>query len=337
MNRDDSNCADGAARRRKLAALRWVDKICLVGGLGLLAFVVTRFPMSSVLEACARVGPMIAVTPFIALGWFCSNARGLHTLLGRRVPWRVLLWNRLVGDGYNALLPLGGFGGEPFKLRHLSQYIPAEQALAGMLRERLTENAVGFSFSAIWLTIGISRFKIAGALRAATLTYVVIAVSIAVFYVLVLTTRLPGRVSTAATRWLGLKSEAVDHLPRSLLAQAALWYLVGRFLGLLEIGALFRLLSLPTDPVTLGFAYSAVQAVGFIAFLIPQGLGVFEGCNPQSCPALFALLGFPGALGVAFIFARRGRLLLVGLFGVLLHLLARFMGAGRVAVQRGEP
>jgi Lysylphosphatidylglycerol synthase TM region len=303
----------------KLRIPRWVDRIFLIAGLGLLAFVVTRFPFADVLAACARVGPVFAVTPFIALGWFSCNTAGLYTLLGGRVPFRVLLWNRLVGDGYNALLPLGGFGGEPFKLRHLSEFVPAEQALTAMLRDRLTENAVGFSFSAAWLTLGVSRFAHGGALRIALLGYAIVAFVVSICYATALSTRLPGRLGAAAARWLGIQGEAVEPISAGRLLTAASFYLLGRVLGLVEITALFALLGLPFDPLTIGFAYSALQAVGFIAFFIPQGLGVLEGTSTW----LFALLGFPGALGVAFVFARRGRLLLVSVFGVLLHVGAR--------------
>jgi len=331
MSLDVATTSGSSKPRPKFRVPRWLDTAFLVAGVGLLAFVVTRFPLADVLAACVRVGPVFAVTPFIALAWACTNARGLHTLMGGRVPWRVLVWNRLVGDGYNNLLPLAGLGGEPFKLRHLSQYVPAEQALTGLLRDRLTENAVGFLFSATWLLIGVPRFGVAGALRVAVLTYAAVVTAVAVFYVLVLTTRLPGRFSTAATRWLGIKSEAVEPLPVSRLVKAALWYLVGRGLGLVEIAALFALLGLGFDPFAVGFTYSAVQAAGFIGFAIPQGLGVFEGTSVW----IFDLLGFAGSLGVAFIFARRGRLLLVSLVGVGLHLYSRVRGEG--SVPESEP
>ena len=45
--------------------------------------------------------------------------RAVH-LLEKRVPWPALFWNRLVGEGYNSLLPAAGIGGEPLKLRLLS-------------------------------------------------------------------------------------------------------------------------------------------------------------------------------------------------------------------------
>lgn len=311
----------------KLAVPRWLDRVFLVAGLALLTFVISRFPLADVLHACARVGPIIALLPFIALGWLFTNACGLYTLFGGRVPRGVLLWNRVVGDGYNALLPLGGFGGEPFKLRHLSGFVPPEQALTAMLRDRLTENAVGFLFSAVWVALGAMRLALPAALRVALFTYAAVAVTVAILYMLVLTTRLPGRLGAAVMRKLGVESAAVDRLPVSRLFVAALWYLVGRGLGMIEVLALFLSLGLHVDVYVIGFAYSFLQAAGFIGFLIPQGLGVFEGAATW----LFALLGFPGALGVAFVFARRGRLLLVALLGVLVHVVARAMGA-RVTV-----
>jgi uncharacterized membrane protein YbhN (UPF0104 family) len=86
--------------------------------------------------------------------------------------------------------------------------------------------------------------------------------------------------------------------------------------GTLELTLLFHLLGLGFDPLTILFSYSLLNAAGYIGFAIPQGLGVFEGTTVF----LFGLLGFPGALAVAVALARRARMLIVGLFGVLLHL-----------------
>src|SRR5216110_543029 len=108
---------------------RWVDSLALLAGVVVLVYVLTRFPFDAVLRACIDVGPLVVVTPWIALGWFACNTSAFYVLLDRRVPWRDLLWNRLIGDGYNSLLPLGGIGGEPWKLRHLTEFVETDHAL----------------------------------------------------------------------------------------------------------------------------------------------------------------------------------------------------------------
>lgn len=303
---------------------RWVDVACWIAGIGLLVFVVARFPFSSVLDACKRVGPTVAVLPLIAIGWYVTNACGLHVLLDRRVPRKALFWNRFVGEGYNAVLPLAGFGGEPFKLRHLATFVPPAEALTALVRDRLIENAIGYAFSAVWLAASVARFVPHGGLHVSVLVYAAVAGTIAAVYLLTLTTRLPGWLGTAVMRRLGIESIHVDHVPVSRLAHAALWYLAGRWLGMLEVVVLFAALGLPRDTLTVGFTYNFLQAAGFIGFFLPQGLGVLEGASTW----LFSIFGFPAVLGVAFVLARRGRLLLVALAGVVAHALARAMGRG---------
>lgn len=52
---------------------------------------------------------------------------------------------------------------------------------------------------------------------------------------------------------------------------------------------------------------------------------MFEG----AAVVLFGVLGFPGAAALAFAMARRGRMLVVGLAGVAVHLVASSMPALR--------
>jgi uncharacterized membrane protein YbhN (UPF0104 family) len=58
--------------------------------------------------------------------------------------------------------------------------------------------------------------------------------------------------------------------------------------------------------------------VGYVSFMIPQGLGVFEGTSVF----VLGIIGASGPLAIAFSLAGRCRMLVVGLFGVSLHLAA---------------
>jgi len=89
--------------------------LLLAVGAALLAYLVSCFPLADIADACAKAGPGIAITPVVAMGWFTCGARSLSNLLDGAVPLRALVHNRLVGEGYNALLPAAGLGGEPFK------------------------------------------------------------------------------------------------------------------------------------------------------------------------------------------------------------------------------
>src|SRR5262249_12507113 len=91
---------------------RWVDKALLRAGLALFGYVISRYPLRQIESAVAGMWPGVALTPLIALSWFAAGTSSLYLLLDRRIRWLRLLWIRLVGDSYNALLPLAGFGGE---------------------------------------------------------------------------------------------------------------------------------------------------------------------------------------------------------------------------------
>jgi hypothetical protein len=129
----------------------------------------------------------------------------------------------------------------------------------------------------------------------------------------------PGRIGG----WLaslvgGTTPERITPLPLGRLLQICLCYIGSRSLGLLEKVVLLWSLGLPHDLVTAAFADGFTSAAGYVGFMIPQGLGVFEGATVK----LVGIIGGVGANGVAFAFARRGRMLVVGLFGIMLHVVA---------------
>src|SRR4029078_6815277 len=100
---------------------------------------------------------------------------------------------------------------------------------------------------------------------------------------------------------------------------AALWSLASRMLGMCEIAVLLHAIDLPVDVSTTAFADSALNAAGFIGFAFPQGVGLFEG----STVSLLGCLGVSTPAALAFALARRGRMLLVSLLGVVVHLIFR--------------
>src|SRR5262249_2197835 len=135
---------------------------------------------------------------------------------------------------------------------------------------------------------------------------------------LLMVTSLPSRAGGVMARWFGAATKGATPLSAARFARVLVWYVCARVAGCCEIAVLLHLLGLGTHLATIVLCYSLLQAAGFIGFAIPAGIGVFEGTTVY----LFSVLGFPGPLGVAFALARRGRMLTVGLLGVLLHVLS---------------
>ncbi|HEX7836623.1 MAG TPA: lysylphosphatidylglycerol synthase domain-containing protein [Kofleriaceae bacterium] len=296
---------------------KWVDKVFVVAGLALLVYVLSRYPIGDIRTAVSTMWPGVLVTPLIALAWFCCGSTPLYLLLDRRVAWRRVLWIRLVGDSYNALLPLAGFGGEPFKIRQLTMSVDPGFVMTTLIRDRIVDNAIGFLVSAASVAIGLTAYTLDGRLTAGLIGYAIVCGVLGILALALGVTRLPGRVGGWMAKVVSAgPPEQIERLSASRLLFASLWCLGARALGLLEGAVLLRLLDLPHDFATILFVDGVLNAAGYIGFMIPAGLGVFEGATVY----VLAVIGATGPLAIAFALARRGRMLVVSLFGISLHL-----------------
>ena len=296
---------------------KWVDKALLVVGLGLLGYVISRYPLADIWAAVAGMFPYVLLTPVIAVAWFCTSTMAMFLLLDRRVPWLRILWIRLVGDSYNALLPAAGFGGEPFKVRQLSYTVETPTVMATLIRDRIVDNAMGFLFGATELVLGTMAYTVDVSVRSGLYIYIVVCATLGFAGLALLLTRLPGRFGGWLAKVLGdVAPEQVPTLPLGRVLQVAACFFLSRMLGLLEKVTLLWILGLPHDLVTAGFVDGFLSGAGYLGFMIPQGLGAFEVATVY----IVKFLGGTGPQGLAFAFARRGRMLVVGLFGISLHL-----------------
>jgi len=322
-----SNPGRRGARMKPAAARthsrRWwlahIDLVFLLLGLALLAWMLSRQPLSDIYDAVVRMGPIALAAPLIALAWFPTHSTALWLLLDTRPPWGEVLYNRLVGDGYNALLPMAGLGGEPFKARHLGQFVAMDRVVAALVRDRVIDNAIGFLFSAALLAATLPRLALPAVLTDALWLYAAIAAAIGALSFWLVISRLPRRLGQLLARWLSGSSEEPPKLPLARALQAALWSMASRVLGVCEIAVLLRAIDAPVDVTTAAFVDSALNAAGFLGFAFPQGIGVFEGSSVY----LLGCLGVAAPAGLAFALVRRGRMLVVSLLGVVVHLLRK--------------
>ena len=307
---------------------KWLDKVLLAAGLCLLAYVVSQYRLDDIASAASTMWPAVLVTPVFALCWFCTGTTALYVLLERKVDWWRLLWIRLVGDNYNAMLPLAGLGGEPFKLRQLSQTLSMPVVMSTFVRDRVLDNVVGFTWSAAGCLAGVASFTLDDRIRVALIGYAVACACVGIFGTALVLTRVPGRLGRSLAKWLGdAAPEDIEPLPLARVVVVLFWYTCSRALGLLEKVWLLWILDAPHDLASAMFVDGFLAAAGYISFLIPQGMGVFEGVTVY----VLGITGAPGAAALAFAFARRGRMLVVGMFGICLHLLA--IGRRRIALR----
>lgn len=294
----------------------WLRRGLLALGFVLLGWMISRYPLQDIADACLRLGGWVFVTPLLCLCWFGASSTALYFLLESAVPWRALMWNRLVGEGYNALIPVGGVGGEPFKLRQLALYVTTERGVVALINDRLLENTIAFGFSAIAVGVGTLYYDVTPALRTTILTYAIGGGLAAIALALLTFTNVTARIGGRIARWIGSATAGHARLPLAVLLRAFGATLLARAFGLLEIALLFHLLDLPVSFGNVLFTGGAVAAAGFVGFAIPQGMGITEAATV----GIFELLHFPGPAGIAFALARRGRMLVMSVLGVALHL-----------------
>ncbi len=292
----------------------WLVRAWLVIGLALFVYVLTRTPFAQIEHAVATMGPLVVVSPLLAALWFATRTSALARVLDCGMPWRELYVLRWIGDGYNGILPLAGVGGEPFKLRMLGRHLATEAAVTGLVRDRLIDNGLGFVVSAAFAALGIAVLGDPPG-KTGLLIYAVIALPAGLAVLALMITRAPGRLGAFAARLAAGAHPEPTPLPRLALVHAVCWFGLTRVLQATETTLLLHLVGLPTDLGTILFVDGALNAAGFIGFVLPQGLGVVESA------AVFALTGLGGSLAMATAFAlvRRGRVVVCGVVALTLH------------------
>src|SRR5881394_3676594 len=93
----DAQSAAPTPKRRRFARLRipkWVDSAFALCGVAALVYVVSGYPLATIVDECRRLGTLVALVFVLPLGWQVSGATAVYVLLDRRVPWKKIVWAR---------------------------------------------------------------------------------------------------------------------------------------------------------------------------------------------------------------------------------------------------
>lgn len=290
-----------------------------VAGLSLLAWLIVTMPVDQIATAIRSVGwPVLLAIP-IVLAWMLANTIGLHSLLGGRVGLGALLHNRMIGDGYNAIVPAAGVGGEPVRIALLRSRIPALDAATAVITDRIINLAAGLVVSASALAISMVLLELPRELVAGATIYSVLAGLATVALLVMLRGGASERVIALAGRLIGGSAMQPSRIPARAILGALGWNIFGRVLAGLEVALYGSLLGLQLSVTEIVFVTGVLHAVGAAMFVVPQGIGVAEAA------AVYALhvLGYPPELGLAFGLLRRARLLAFSATAVGMHLAGR--------------
>jgi CDP-L-myo-inositol myo-inositolphosphotransferase len=286
-------------------------------GLGILGFLISRMPLGEVMAALNSVGFNVLWVFAVAPLWFFANTMALSSLVRHKVGFFYLLYNQLVGEAMNTVVPLAGIGGEPFKVKHLSRRLPLSEASQAIVLDRLIHAVSGLIYSSALLFVTIYLVPFSASLR---LSMMFVAGLLAVFGLLLMFFSL-SRIPSQVTQFILKRFSAFDLLRQQKLSKrifvACLSYkLLGRAINLIEIYIILKILGITITHGIVAIIAAFIAASSLLINVIPQGLGVAEA----GITGAFSLIGLAPYLGLTFGLIRRARIIFWALVGILIFL-----------------
>ena len=286
-------------------------------GVVILVALIFNLELSVVAESMAAVGNKLFLVFSVAIIWILANTMCIRTLVKGKVPFADLMFNQMTGDAYNTIIPMAGLGGEPYKIKHLTQWLDWHTASRAIVVDRLIHGTTGMAFSA--LCVGLTLFLLdldpSYFIPLSIVTGLFAVGSIAVIWLSL--SSAPSRIAGYILKKLKIVEEyRNDPVPAGMFFQAFFFKFLGRSFNLVEIYLMFMIFDLAPNIFDLTAVAGFISTSATIFFIIPQGLGV----NELGISTALDLLGYTAALGITFGLIRRARMIFWALFGVGLHL-----------------
>ena len=328
---------------KRVALMRILRAVLLVGGLVVLAVLVVRVGLDSVLTVLGRLSwwqlvlvciPYGLIMAVDTLGW-------RYAFMNSAPPYSRMLAARTAGEAVNIVTALGSVGGEAVKVWLLRPAVPYEESVPSIVIAKTTSTMAQALLLGVGTILALAATKVdvdviwaMGALLGVELLLV------GGFFV----TQVAGlvrRVGRLLT-WSGLikDASAADDLDARLrryyreswprFALSVSFHFCGWLLGALEVLVILYVLEIPVGVVTAIVIEAVGSGVRFVSFLVPGSLGVLEGANT----GVFDALRLGASAGLAFSLVRRARQgVWIGI-GLIVLVVARLQAGGAPAAQR---
>ena len=303
---------------KKLTAIKNRSSlIFLFIGLLILAVLLYYLDFNVIRESFNIIGFKILIVFAVAILWIICNTLCIATLVDYKVPFHHLLYNQVTGDGYNVITPFAGLGGEPYKVKHLTNWLSLDKASEAIMRDRLIHSLSGIIYTSLTLWAVILFIQLETSFF---FTFLVIGLVLTLFSALLsylILSDKPERFLGFVLKKLRLLEEFRSKpLSHNLFYKALCFKLLGRVLNMIEFFVIFILLGM--EPYILEIiTVSAMLALsGTLLFIIPQGIGI----NEAGISGAFKLIGHSAELGLSVGLIRRARVLFWALLGIGLHL-----------------
>jgi uncharacterized protein (TIRG00374 family) len=329
VNHDDAIEAVAAVTPDACAPdwLRWITRVSIVFGVIGIAVTAWFVGVDTILDHLRAIGPwFLVLLACEAIGAFCDAYAVYLLTRGEGAPsYRDVVVAQFAGRAVNSVTPASNLG-EALKVSLLARNCSPGRVTAAVLYAVLTAVTMSLGVIAVGTVATAFLFSVPAiaklALCAAALVSACLGATVVVLVrrgMLTTLTALLARVRLISIprqqRW----SERLADLDSRLRGDAKGPHRRGAVLAIAASQVIQKALTYVTV-LAAGYALgpgqflallSAGVLLGWIATIIPMGLGISEGGNV----ALFALIGAPAALGVALALARRVNQVVFALLG----------------------
>jgi glycosyltransferase 2 family protein len=310
--------------------VRFVKPLLFVAGAVLLAVLIHRVgaePILATLRAlawwqfvlvCLPYGGIVAVD---TLGWRFAFTRD-------RAPFWRLYGARLAGEALNVVTAVGSVGGEAVKAWLVRRDVSYAESVPAIVIAKTTIVIAQAIFLLVGIVLAWTALDVSGGVLRAMLWLLVIEVFAVGGFFGAQVSGLVGRAGRLLV-WAGVTADAAaaESLDASLrhyyrhewrrFAASTGFHTLGWLIGgALEATLVLWVLGITTSVATASVIEALGSGVRFASFMVPAGLGAFEGANA----AAFGALGFGAAAGLAFSVVRRARQIVWIVVGLLVLL-----------------
>jgi uncharacterized protein (TIRG00374 family) len=290
--------------------------VLLVGGLVVLAFLVARVGIESVISVLSRLTwwqlvliclPYGLIMAVDTLGW-------RYAFISNPPPYVRMLAARTAGEAVNIVTALGSVGGEAVKVWLLRPAVSYDESVPSVVIAKTTSTMAQTLLLLVGLVLAVTTLTVARDVIWAMLVLLgVELLLVGGFFV----TQVAGLVRRAGRllAWSGLieNASAAEDLDARLRRYyrenwrrfflSVVFHFGGWLLGALEVLVMLYVLDIPVSMATATVIEAVGSGVRFASFLVPGSLGVLEGANT----GVFAALGLGASAGLAFSLVRRAR------------------------------
>jgi hypothetical protein len=286
-------------------------------GVVILSALVFKLDFAVVTESLAQAGNKIFLVFSVAIIWILANTMCIRTLVDKKVSFVDLLFNQMTGDAYNQIIPLAGLGGEPYKIKHLTQWLDWHTASRAIVVDRLIHATSGMLFSAVGVGAMLYFVEVPQAYFIPLLVMTIVFAAGSVVMVWLALSKAPSKIAGYVLKKLKIVEEyRNDPIPAGRFFQAFFFKFTGRAFNLVEVFMMFSIFGIDPTFTSLLAVAGMISMSATLFFIIPQGLGV----NETGISIALGFLGYSAALGITFGLIRRARMIFWALFGVGLHL-----------------